>query len=330
MSVPEAVRTRYRQEESALTALFRYLEPTIKDIAHHLGRSYEGRVKSLESVAEKLETSRYSRWSEIDDLVGFTIVITSSAQENAVLAALDTRFHRTSMRSRATAAKPPDVFRFDATRWYGRLRKEDPPAKLEQSAFEITFEVQIKSAFEHAWSQVTHDLVYKADDVQWNKRRLAAQLKALVEQIDVLVEHFEQTAGTMVVSRDSRVDAMYDSITMLRTLLAEGAINAALEPESWTRLAENLLEVLDRSPTGNSKDSPKTLRSISKRFCDAVRSGTFQSMISGSLFQAIVAFAALDADPTTRIDLTGVPLAASGELTDLYGFSPPTPIDLAH
>ena len=64
----------------------------------------------------------------------------------------------------------------------------------ELSIYQIQFEIQVKSAFEHAWSVSTHDLVYKNSEINWRKLRLAAQIKATVEQLDMLILAFEQTS----------------------------------------------------------------------------------------------------------------------------------------
>jgi ppGpp synthetase/RelA/SpoT-type nucleotidyltranferase len=81
------------------------------------------------------------------------------------------------------------VFRFDCTRFIGRLRS--PDENTRSPIYDIPFEVQIKSAFEHAWSATTHLLTYKSSEVNWSKLRLTAQLKAAVEQLDTLVLSFE-------------------------------------------------------------------------------------------------------------------------------------------
>ena len=61
--------------------------------------------------------------------------------------------------------------------------------------YNITFEIQVKSAFEHAWAVSTHDLVYKSPEIDWKRLRLAAQIKANVEQLDTLILAFEQTSA---------------------------------------------------------------------------------------------------------------------------------------
>jgi hypothetical protein len=91
-------------------------------------------------------------------------------------------FNQVVVRGRNDTRKPPDVFRFEATRFIGMLHRPagtDPKEPL----FNLAFEVQVRSAFEHAWSVTTHELVYKSQSVDWKRMRLAAQLKAAVEQL---------------------------------------------------------------------------------------------------------------------------------------------------
>jgi ppGpp synthetase/RelA/SpoT-type nucleotidyltranferase len=71
--------------------------------------------------------------------------------------------------------------------------------------YQLLFEVQIKSAFDHAWSTATHDLTYKAQQIDWRRLRLAAQIKAIVEQLDVAILGFEKMAPLIAENPDRRL-----------------------------------------------------------------------------------------------------------------------------
>lgn len=316
MAVPQAVRDRFEQDATAAGAVYGYVRPTLARFCDDHRYALSGRPKELESLAEKLESGRYPTWDELDDRVAFTIVVPTSSHESQVVEFLESVFDITLVRGRDSVAKPPDVFRFDATRCYGRVSKTEPEPDLEPRAFDILFEIQIKTAFENAWSVVTHDLVYKSDDVSWTKRRLAAQLKAMVEQIDSLVDNFERVAGDVPGTSDYETEAMTEALTVLLKLSEDGLIDAALLPGSWSRLAENLLGVATSSVRSRGRRAADKLRSIITSFDAQVRDGSFEPSLSGSLFQAVVAQQILDG-----LELPDFPLVGGAEL-DLYGVTP--------
>ena len=45
-----------------------------------------------------------------------------------------------------------------------------------------------------------HGLAYKTDEVDWKRKRIAAQIKAMVEQLDQLIVSFEAAASPVVES----------------------------------------------------------------------------------------------------------------------------------
>jgi hypothetical protein len=224
-------------------------------------------------------------------------------------------FEETAVRGRGTAQKAPGVFRFDATRWYGRVRQDGGTPPLEARALEIVFEVQIKTAFEHAWSTVTHDLVFKGQQVDWRSKRLAAQLKALVEQIDFLVNQFEATAAAIEPSSDPATDTQALIASMGKELIDDGSLPASLCPESWQRFGEAVFALL-RGRTRNNSDAATKGRALVQEFARTIRSGDLVGANSGSLFQCVVAFL-VGRDGIEAI--ADFPLAESTELFDLYG-----------
>src|SRR5437764_1108082 len=80
-----------------------------------------GGPKRIESVAEKIDSGRYRRWVDIDDLFACTVVIPTLRDEDRVIAFLKGVFHAVDVRGRNDTRKPPAVFRFEATRFIGRL-----------------------------------------------------------------------------------------------------------------------------------------------------------------------------------------------------------------
>ena len=314
MGTSQSIRERYERDESSLIALESYVRTTLARWCRDQGYVLSGRVKDVGSVGEKLETGRIDRWSQLDDLVAFTIVVPTASHESRVLAKLGAIFDKVAIRGRGSSQKAPEVFRFDATRWYGRVREG---AELEKRATEIVFEIQIKTAFEHAWSTVTHDVVYKGQQVDWQSKRLAAQLKALVEQIDFLVNQFETAAASIEPSTDPATDAQAVIVTTCKELLEEGSLPESLAPESWQRFAECVFALLRKTTRDNRVAADRAI-ALSSEFARAIRSGDQTPAASGSLFQCVVAYL-VKTDGEAAIQ--EFPIAESTELADLYGVS---------
>jgi len=174
--------------------------------------------------------------------VALTIVVPKLADEVRVLAFLRETFDEIATRARGSTMKAPDAFRFDVTRFIGRLASlnRESPGPL----FDVPFEVQIRSAFEHAWSVTTHALSYKSPDVSWSKLRLAAQLKAAVEQLDTLVAAFEDATKYIDPSVWPEIQAKSELKTFFASQVESGAIPIELAPKDWSRFVDNVFSAV--------------------------------------------------------------------------------------
>ena len=254
MITARAIRARFSELEPYLPTVSRIVRETLVSFADPLGYAVVARTKTLESLSEKIETGRYSSWSSIDDLVAFTVVIPKIADEANVLQFLRNAFVEINLARRGTTKKQPDVFRFECTRFVGKLNRPEgiPPT---EPAYGIVFEIQIRTAFEHAWSVTTHDLTYKNKQVSWERLRLAAQLKASIEQLDMLVAGFEDNARFIPGNPSPEIDAREDAAIYFQTQFDKGNLPIELMPKDWTRFAENLYALL-RSSGSLKHESP--------------------------------------------------------------------------
>ncbi|WP_395792991.1 hypothetical protein [Aquimonas sp.] len=228
----------------------------LRALAQDSGFPLSGRKKEPDSIAEKIESGRFSSWNSIDDLVGFAVIIPSLQFERRFLDALDTTFVVSEVKKRGSSQKDPEVFRFDSTRVIAFLRPSPIPADESDPvriAEKIPFEVQIRTAFEHAWSVATHSLSYKPDRVSWANRRLASQMKAAVEQLDMLASAHEALSSHVEPSIWPRLDA--------EVLLSEhvsdlppSAVPEHCKPTSPGRFAQNLIELIQKYKRPNPRD----------------------------------------------------------------------------
>lgn len=315
MTEPEAVRQAFARVKPLLADVQRYVGNTLEPYCRKLNYAFIGREKTVPSLAEKLDGGRIAAWTELDDLYACTIVVPVAEHEDAVLRKLDSSFERVRVRTRSDAQKAPDVFRFDGVRWYGRLQA-DTAATRQPGVGDQIFEVQVVTAFEYAWMAVTHDLVYKADNADWRRQRLAAQLRAAVEQIEVLIAAFDSASSAIVESPWPETQAKSMIIDRCKLLALDGYVPPTLEPESWRRFADNVFALI-RTYERDRYRIETAVSSLLDTIEAELRGATpVELPVSGSLFQYVVSVVGRPDTPGNLERFTVVP---SRELSDIYG-----------
>src|SRR5438034_374725 len=116
MITPSEVNTKYDLVKPYLLPLQQRVRQTLSVFCEEKSFALVSRVKSLESLSEKIESGRYASWSEIDDLVAFAIVIPTLLEQETAIQFLEETFQQVALKRRGSTLKPPDVFRFDSTR----------------------------------------------------------------------------------------------------------------------------------------------------------------------------------------------------------------------
>lgn len=269
MIVPAEVAQLYSYLAPYFDQVERRVEDVVLTYCKANGFAYTTRRKTSESIAEKLEGGRYRKWSDLEDILAWTIVIPLLSEEPKVLTYLDAHFQTVQIKKRGDTQKAPDAFRFDSTRFVGRLRRL-PSTEFSNEIYETQFEIQIRSAFEHAWSTTTHTLAYKSNSIDWRTLRLAAQLKASVEQLDALVATFGESVGGISESHWPEVAAKAEIVDLFKHLIRAGSIPAELEPKDWSRFADNLFRVLKEGLRFRSDETVATVQNVLKRLAVAI------------------------------------------------------------
>ena len=262
--VPASVLHKHEYVRPYLRTLEQHVRDVVTGYCDKKGYAYAGRAKSSESLAEKIETGRFAKWSDLDDLFACTVVIPTLTDESEVLEYLQTSFKESQLRRRGSTRKDPSVFRFDTTRFIGQLS----PTMLDRNPVlaGIRFEVQIRTAFEHAWSVTTHALTYKAKQVSWRHLRLAAQLRSAIEQLDQVVSGFEVTAGFITEQQWPRIQAQQTIQQRFLRHVQAGRVPQEVVPESWTRFCENLY----RAILSGVEHDPKNSNALVNTALDAI------------------------------------------------------------
>jgi len=151
------------------------------------GWHYFSRIKSEESFALKLETGRVKDPIRMEDLFACTLVVENINEIKNAVSFFDSHFiiHDRRPKSDNFTHKQSSSFQFDDLRLYVTLKKVEYLPKGNLTT--MTFEIQVKTFLQHAWSIATHDLIYKSEKVSWSKERVAFQVKAMLEQAEISI-----------------------------------------------------------------------------------------------------------------------------------------------
>jgi ppGpp synthetase/RelA/SpoT-type nucleotidyltranferase len=312
MITPARLLNKYRAVEPYLEPLRVRVRESLLVLCEREGYALVSRVKALDSVCEKVETGRFACWADIDDLVAFTIVVPKLSDELNVLAFLQSTFSQVIIRKRGSLKKAPDAFRFDSTRFIGRL---SAPEGQDAPLFNVPFEVQIRSAFEHAWSVTTHALTYKSPEVSWSKLRLTAQLKASVEQLDTLVAAFEDASKYIEPSDWPEIQAKIDIQAYFASKVSSGLLPIELTPKDWSRFVDNVYEI---TRAGLNRPHPSEVSGAIKRDLDAELATLGVGAVPMSISLGQLTYASLVKAGTVRNELYKRWPLVTPELEDLY------------
>ncbi len=247
----------------------------------------------MDSLRDKLETGRYADLDDVDDSIAFAVVIDTAGQENDVRRFIKKSFRIISVKSR-TSLQDERTFDFDCSRIYCRIEDK---LGLGTGVDLITIEVQIRTILQHAWSKITHPLVYKANIFDAKAGRLAAELMAQLESIDRSFSRFRTNSRSVKLVNRREMIGSSDLTAMIDRLVSDGVIPSEMRPSNGRRLGENIYNAIRRDMRHQNAKHVKTI----KEFLDAQK-GRFPRSVS--LFQlAIVALhgaKALDHGSATR------------------------------
>jgi ppGpp synthetase/RelA/SpoT-type nucleotidyltranferase len=314
---PSQTKSKYVSIQGYLDFVRGRVRESVQNYCDEKGYAFISRIKTLQSLSEKLESGRYKRWSEVDDLIACSVVIPTLLEEDAVLDFLRSAFDQVEVRKRGSTQKSPDVFRFDTTRFIGRLRRPEHVAESEP-VYQIIFEVQIRSAFEHAWSVTTHALTYKGQSISWNRLRLTAQLKAAVEQLDMLILGFEAAAAKIAPSFWPETQAKAEIAKFFKDQVEAKLIPDELSPKDWSRFSENAYAMLRASTWAKGKRPMEIATAISEKMKPELLSlGSQQVPVSISLLQFVFGAMCKVGMITPPLDERYCPIITA-ELEDLY------------
>lgn len=232
--IPESFRRSYDRHmppvEEVKNRAFRHLD----EIASAFNGRYQGRVKSIESILSKAETTKYNcPFTEMEDLYAATIAVPSMHDIANVQEAVSARFEVVEVKSHRK--KNPREFVYDDLHMI--LRLKDDTLIRDKGILTIKFELQIKTMLQYVWWQLEHDLVYKTNRLSWQKARIFGQIKAMLDLTDRMLANIEQAAG---LQEEEEFDE-YRSINEISEVLDQ---KWGAEPKPWYDLRRTSETVL--------------------------------------------------------------------------------------
>jgi ppGpp synthetase/RelA/SpoT-type nucleotidyltranferase len=197
---------------------------------------FESRIKSPESFALKIETGRFSKPKNLEDFFACLIVVENIDAIKEAISLVEKYFlieFRKPPRSNYTH-KQTDAFPFDDLRLYVKLNTD--PGLPPQIYDGTTFEIQIKTFLQHAWSIATHDLIYKSDKISWPRQRLAYQIKAMLEHAEASIEGVENLCNVGSLNlNNKKIESLIDTKNLIIDLW-----EAVDLPKDLVRISQNV------------------------------------------------------------------------------------------
>lgn len=230
----------------ALMEQYRKLLPTLEKLStdvyemltHALNEqgiyvtAIEHRVKSEKSLAGKLELkgAKYKTVDDITDLVGLR-VITFYTDEVDKVAAIVKRLFDVDWQESVDKRKlhQLDAFGYNSLHYICRLKEGGP-----------RFEIQMRTALQHAWSTIEHDIGYKgAVKLPPEFRRQFSRLSGMLELAD---DEFARLRTTMTEYR-RQMESLVKSGQLSDVLLSAETFRSYLELHPFDRLNKRIAAV---------------------------------------------------------------------------------------
>jgi ppGpp synthetase/RelA/SpoT-type nucleotidyltranferase len=205
VKVEKSIRDHYVALEDVYRLISSDVDDLLKEACEKNGWIYNSRIKESQSYALKLATGR-----EIDDFLGCSIVVPTLGEVPEVVDLVESCLVVVDKKPKETIRHRPTEFQFDSLRLYCQLKGSVNPAPKH----DLKFEIQVKTLLEQAWSQATHDFSYKGSDISWAKERIAAQLKAMLDNVELSISQIT------MLSSSPNLDRKHQDYESRATLLA--------------------------------------------------------------------------------------------------------------
>lgn len=223
-AVDSALLEKLRQEYESVSAaanqtrlaLAQRLGDKIEEQGVRLASPVESRVKTWESVAEKLDRTKLRLGSvlELQDLVGVRFVVLLRPEVIRLCTVIAQEF-RSTRQSNPLDRLGDDAFGYSSTHIVVDLPNESVPPHVE---------VQVRTLAEHLWAIASHRLRYKRTNVPRELTRAMGRAAAALEMVDAELERAarqvqqfsKRDRGESADDRDSRDEDVLGVIPVMQ------------------------------------------------------------------------------------------------------------------
>jgi len=166
------------------------LEQLLKDALIYPAVPLEARLKTLESIIEKIERRNMKLKSifELQDLVGFRITVLYRHDLSKACEAIESAF--TILKSEDTSLRLKESqFGYQSLHYNVKLLEAWRQLPTFSSCDRFQAEIQVRTLSQHIWAVASHDLQYKREEsVPRSMLRTIYRLSALLETVDLELE----------------------------------------------------------------------------------------------------------------------------------------------
>ena len=230
------------QLEQLSEAVYTLLCRVLKEQGIELN-AIEYRVKTEQSLMGKLERKgdKYHRLDNITDLVGLRIV-TFYADDVDKVAAIVKSLFDVDWQNSVDKRKLHQLtsFGYNSLHYICRLKESQQSIVCSKDTATMPFEIQMRTALQHAWSAIEHDIGYKgAVKLPPEFRRQFSRLAGMLELID---DEFSRLRTTMTDYR-RQVEALVKSGQLSDVPLSTDSFRSYLDLHPFERLNQRIAAV---------------------------------------------------------------------------------------
>ncbi len=190
MEYHRVILTEYTQKKQTYLRLEEYVAGLLSDMMKEEGillMELTHRLKSPESLVSKIiKKDKYHTLSDITDVAGFRLVAYFADDVDRIAALVSKRFTMDWVNTvDKSAALSPTAFGYTSLHYVCSLPAEGDDSSCPAEFKGIRFEIQIRTALQHVWAEIEHDLGYKSEfGVPTGIRREFSRIAGLLEIAD--------------------------------------------------------------------------------------------------------------------------------------------------
>ncbi|MDO4617839.1 MAG: hypothetical protein Q4B03_10410 [Lachnospiraceae bacterium] len=226
MEFERAILAEYEQKKEIYKDLENYVAGILTDMMKKdnvMLMELTHRLKTSESLAAKvIKKDKYRVLTDITDVVGCRLVAYFADDVDQIAAMVSRRFQMDWGNTvDKSAALSPTAFGYTSLHYVCSLPEEgeftDYPAEFRG----IRFEIQIRTALQHVWAEIEHDLGYKSEfGVPRSIRREFSRIAGLLEIADERFNAIRTSVGDYtleirdMIKNDLATDLLVDQVSL--------------------------------------------------------------------------------------------------------------------